>query len=327
MQLLHQALQAREEFFDQRHEAAFRLFNGFYEGEPDLTIDLYGRTAVLHNYAHEPAAGEELASAAQHVLLQQLPWLQTIILKSRHASADEAKQGIITHGQKPDRWIREHNIRYAIDLLMNQDASLYLDTRHVRRWALDHLQGQSVLNTFAYTGSLGVAAMAAGASRVLHADLNKRFLNVAKTSYTLNGFPIDKKLFQVGDFWSHMNRLKRAGEQFDCVFLDPPFFSQTDQGTIDLNDDMTRLINKVRPLVKHNGRIIAINNALFVSGRAYMAELESLCADKYVEIEQLIPVPADFTGFTHTRINEPITDPAPFNHSTKIAVLRIYHKV
>lgn len=111
---------------------------------------------------------------------------------------------------------------------MNQDASFYLDTRNVRRWALDNLAGKTVLNTFAYTGSLGVAAQAAGAqaaqaSRVVQTDLNKRFLNVAKTSYTLNGFPVDKKLFQAGDFWRQMSQFKRAGEQFDCVFWTRPF--------------------------------------------------------------------------------------------------------
>jgi 23S rRNA (cytosine1962-C5)-methyltransferase len=58
---------------------------------------------------------------------------------------------------------------------MHGDASFYLDTRNLRGWALEHLAGKSVLNTFAYTGSLGVAAKAAGASRVVHLDLNKTF--------------------------------------------------------------------------------------------------------------------------------------------------------
>ena len=54
----------------------------------------------------------------------------------------------------------------AMDVVKDEQASYYLDTRHVRRWVLDNLADQAVLNTFAYTGSLGVAAVAAGASRV-----------------------------------------------------------------------------------------------------------------------------------------------------------------
>src|SRR2546427_8489325 len=38
------ALIFRASFFDQRHETAFRLFNGFSEGDPDIVIDLYATT-------------------------------------------------------------------------------------------------------------------------------------------------------------------------------------------------------------------------------------------------------------------------------------------
>jgi 23S rRNA (cytosine1962-C5)-methyltransferase len=78
---------------------------------------------------------------------------------------------------------------------LNADSSLYLDTRLLRAWASEHLGGKRVLNTFAYTGSLGVAAQAGGAARVVQLDLNRRFLNLAKDSYTLNGFPIHKSDF------------------------------------------------------------------------------------------------------------------------------------
>jgi 23S rRNA (cytosine1962-C5)-methyltransferase len=168
--------------------------------------------------------------------------------------------------------------------------------------------------------------MGSGAKRVVHLDLNRSFLNVAKTSYTLNGFPIDKKDFISGDFFPHVSRLKRTGAQFDCVFIDPPFFSSTDKGTVDLANDSQRLINKVRPLVADGGWLVTVNNALFLSGRDYMAMLEELCTDGYLHVEILIPVPEDFTGYPETRVGEFVTDPAPFNHPTKIAVLRVKRK-
>lgn len=79
-------------------------------------------------------------------------------------------------------------------------------------------------------------------------------------------------------------------------------------------------------MVKQGGYIIAINNALYVSGAAYLAELQTLCADRYVEIEQFIPVPEDCIGYPHTKTSAFITDPAPFNHSTKICCLKIYYR-
>jgi 23S rRNA (cytosine1962-C5)-methyltransferase len=326
--LLSSALAARADLFDARHESAFRLFNGFFEGCPDLVIDLYARTVVLHNYADVPKQAQAMFTEAQEYLRAQLPWVNAVILKTRSAKEAAARNGVILNGEKPDRRVRDPKggVWYAVELVLNRDASLYLDTRNLRLWAGTHLAGKTVLNTFAYTGSLGVAALAGGASRVVHLDRNRAFLNVAKTSYTLNGLPIHKSDFWTGDFFTQVSHLKRTGELFDCVFVDPPFFSTTSKGTVDLVNESHRVINKVRPLVADGGYLVAINNALFVSGAEYIRTLESLCAGGYLSIEELIPVPADFTGYPQTIVRTPPVDPAPFNHSTKIAVLRVRRK-
>ena len=324
--LLENALTFRAALFDEQHETAFRLFNGFTEGCPDLVVDLYAQTLVIHNYADKPEHGLAMMRAAQQFLPAHLPWVQAVVVKMRNDQDPQQRRGSIVYGETTNRKIRENGVWYAIDLLLNRDASLYLDTRHVRHWAKQHLKDKSVLNTFAYTGSLGVAAQAGGASRVVHLDLNRNFLNVAKTSYTLNGFPIDKKDFQVGDFFPQINRLKAAGERFNCVFLDPPIYSATSKGVVDLAQSYTRLINKVRPLINHDGYLVAINNALFFSGAAYIKEIEALCADGYLTIEELIPVPADFIGDQRTPLAALVADPAPFNHSTKIVLLKVRRK-
>jgi 23S rRNA (cytosine1962-C5)-methyltransferase len=324
--LLEKATAAREPLFDAGHRTALRLFNGFSEGCPDLVVDIYATTAVVHNYAERPEQGLALIHAAQAFLQERFSWLRAGIVKTRNSPSAEEKRGKLLFGETPDRKVKEHGVWYALDLCMNRDASLYLDTRNLRQWALQHLRGKTVLNTFAYTGSLGVAACAGGARRVVQLDLSRPFLNLAKTSCTLNGFPINKADFIAGDFWSQVNRLKRAGERFDCVLVDPPFFSATPKGALDLNTDSARLINKVRPLINDRGWLVSINNALYVSGKEYLETLETLCADGYLKIAELIPVPEDFIGYALTRSETPITDPAPFNHSTKIAVLEVRRK-
>jgi 23S rRNA (cytosine1962-C5)-methyltransferase len=323
-QLLAEALAFREAQFEARHETAFRLFNGFTEGCPDLAIDLYASTLLIHNYAIDPGLGAALVHTAQEFLRNRLPWLKAGLVKARNAKTAEAKRGEFLFGAQVDRKVREHGVWYAIDLTLNRDASLYLDTRGLRSWALDHLKGLTVLNTFAYTGSLGVAALAGGAARVVQMDRTRKFLDLAKTSCTLNGFPIHRQDFLTGDFWELVGRLKRSGARFDCAFIDPPFFAASSKGLVDQTRDSARLINKIRPLINDGGHLVAINNALFLSGREYMETLESLCADGYLKIQELIPVPPDFTG--HGGTGRPITEPAPFNHSTKIAVLRVRRK-
>ena len=325
-EILQNAMSARANLFDEKHQSAFRLFNGFVEGNPDIAIDLYARTVVIHNYADSPTEGEVLLHEASEFLLKEFDWLKAIIVKTRKGENSQEKNGVFIHGKKTDDRIREHGVLYALDLTMNRDASLYLDTRNLRAWAIANLTGKRVLNAFAYTGSFGVASQAADAGRVVQTDLSRKFLNVGKTSYTLNGFPIQKNDFITGDFWSQVNKLKRAGELFDCIFLDPPFFAETKKGRVDLAENSARLINKVRPLIHDGGHLVAINNALFLSGTEYMQTLEKLCEDGYLEIEQLIPVPEDFTGYAETRTGVPPVDPSPFNHSTKIAILKVRRK-
>lgn len=306
------------------HDSAFRLFNGFYEGRPDLVIDIYGSALVIHNYANDPVQNATLIQKVVAHLRTTLNWLHTGIIKTRNGVTQEQKRGQLIFGDKPDHKIKEHGIWYAIDLMMNRDASFYLDTSNLRKWLTENVKGKSVLNTFAYTGSLGVAAMAGGASKVIQTDRSRQFLNLAKDSYSLNGFPIHKQDFIAQDFFPAMAHFKATKQFFDCVIIDPPFFSTTSKGKVDLEKESTRLINKVRPLIVDGGTLIAINNALFVSGREYMQSLEELCKDGYLKIKELIPVPDDFIGYNI--VGKPITDPAPFNHSTKIAVLDVKRK-
>ena len=324
--LLTNAIAARLELFDSRHENAFRLFNGFFEGFTNLVIDIYASTIVIHNYANPPEQLATLLTTICQYLTKEFPWLQSIVLKTRNSTDSTTRNGIIFLGEKPNNRIREHKVWYSIDLLLNRDTSFYLDTYNLRAWILDNLASKSVLNTFAYTGSLGVAAKASGASQVIHLDLNRKFLNVAKTSYTLNGFPINKRDFLVGDFWTQISHFKRIGKTFDAVIVDPPFFAITNKGKVDLVNESYRIINKVRPLINNDGYLIVVNNALFVSGADYFSSLEKLCMDGYLSIETLIPVPENFIGYEQTKVNSPLVDPSPFNHSTKIVVLKVRRK-
>lgn len=320
------AIHCRANLFDPPHETAFRLFDGFLEGCPGLVMDVYASTLVIFNLADPPSLLEEAIRPALDLARARLPWLGSALLKTRHSPSPAERRGRLLAGPAPDRKVREHGVWYALDLTLHQDASLYLDTRNLRKWAIETLRGKAVLNAFAYTGSLGAAAMAGGAARVVHVDLDRQFLNLAKTSYTLNGFPINKSDFVAGDFFAVVSRMKRSGERFDCVFLDPPFFSSASRSRLDLNTDSARLINKVRPLVNDGGWLAAVNNALYVSGREYLSTLEALCADGYLRLADLIPVPDDCAGYAATRTGAPVADPSPFNHSTKIAVLEVKRK-
>jgi 23S rRNA (cytosine1962-C5)-methyltransferase len=324
--ILARAVKHRSDGLDAAHTTAVRLFNGFYEGCPELVVDLYARTLVLYGYASSLEESLQHMAGAQELLLARLPWVRCAIQKI-HSSPDPLqRRGQVTYGSLPDSQVQQDGLWYALDLLLNQDASLYLDTRSLRRWLLEHSAGWSVLNTFAYTGTLGVAALAGGATRVVQVDRSRKFLELSRRSCMLNHLDLGRMKLSAVDFFSAAAHYKRTGELFDCAIIDPPYFSTTDKGTVHLTNESVQVINKLRPLIKDGGLIVAINNALFLKGADYMASLEQLCQDGYLAIETIIPVLPDFTGYPDTIIAQPPANPAPFNHPTKIVILRVKRK-
>jgi 23S rRNA (cytosine1962-C5)-methyltransferase len=320
------ALTLRENYLHREANNALRLFAGFYEGCPELVVDLYNRTLVLYDYHPLQQTGDENIKVAQEFYLNQLSSIRSILIKRRHALEPQHRNGLVSFGGAPDSHILEHGIKYAINLTMNQDASFYLDTEILRGWLQKNARDWKLLNTFAYTGSLGIAALSAGADSLIQTDQSKKFLKIAQRSAILNHLDLGKMKLIKSDFYRIVSQLKKDKSLFDGLILDPPFFSSTKRGKVDLVNQSTRLINKVRPLVKHNGSLIVINNAIFLNGDAYLQSVEDLCQDGYMWIEDIISIPAHITGFPESIVNRPPVDPNPFNHPTKILKLRIKRK-
>lgn len=322
---LLQAIHCRQRFIDEEHRSAFRLFNGFYEGL-EVTLDVYGETLLINSYYDHDEDSTEIQKVVLDLLAKELPWLRCVFAKYRNSQEQTLRFGKLIFGEKPDSVIREHGVHYALDLSGSQDASFYLDTRFLRRWLIEHSAGLDVLNTFAHTGSLGVAALFGKANYVLQVDRNPRFMDLARQSAMLNHLDLGKMKLWAVDYFVGVGQLKRSGKLFDLAVIDPPFFSISRNGIINQLTESNRLINKIRPLMNDHGRIIAINNALFLKGVDYLQSLEELGKGGFVEIEEIIPIPEDITGFPETIVDTPPVDPAPFNHPTKIVVLTIKRK-
>ncbi len=304
---------------------AVRLFNGFYEGLARLTVDRYAQTLVISDHEREGTSRCELHQAIAQFYNKALPMVQSVLLKQRHAQDAKLRQGELILGEQVSTSIEENSVNYALDLRLNQDTSFYPDTRNLRLWLSQQMKDARVLNCFAYTGALGIAALAGGAREVVQTDLNPNFLAVAKRSQALNHFNGTTQTISQ-DFYPMVASFKSQSQLFDCVILDAPLFSQTRRGRVDLLQNWHSLINKVRPLISHEGWLVAINNALFLPGTELMESVKKLTADGYLEVAEIIPVPQDVTGYTKSIVANAPADPAPFNHPTKIIVMRAYRK-
>lgn len=316
--------------FTEPHTSALRVFNGFTEGDPSLSVELFARCAVLYDHSASPDGDGAKARSVADELTRRWPWLDCVLWKRRNAEEPSVRNGFLLRGEraKLPSFIEESSVKYAVDLMLNRDASLYVDAASLRAWLRASCEGRSVLNAFAYTGSLGVAARAGGASRVVQVDRSAKFLALAKKSFALNGWAEPSRSdVIVDDFFRVVGRLKAQSLLFDVVVVDPPFFSHSTSGTVDLESDPLRMLDKAQPLVAHGGQVVLVNNALYLSGERWMEAIRSRCAKGYLSVREVIDVDERSRG----RAMDGSTsawpaDPAPFAHPTKIVVLDVRRK-
>lgn len=302
---------------------AFRVYNGVFEGDPSISVDIFGTAAVIHDFT---ADEDKRYARIADILKTQIPSLTTIILKKRKAKLPTNRNGIVLSGNETSIEIVEFGVRYFVDLIMNHDSGFYLDTALLRKWLVDNSANKRVLNTFGYTGSLGVAAYHGGAAHVVQQDKSKIFLSIAHRSAALNGAAPSSHTTLVQDYFPATANYRKQKREFDIVILDPPFFSTTVKGKVSLEHDFLGLINKVRPLVADQGHLILVNNALFMSGTQMMDAISPIFSDGYITIQEKVPVPSSFIGYHPDPSSVLPTDPSPFGHSTKILILKVTKK-
>jgi 16S rRNA (guanine(966)-N(2))-methyltransferase RsmD len=86
------------------------------------------------------------------------------------------------------------------------------------------VEGRRVLDLFAGSGQMGLEALSRGASRATFIDLSREAMEIVKQNARLCGF-FDDSHFLVSD-WKNYIRKASGREQYDLVFVDPPYAMQ-----------------------------------------------------------------------------------------------------
>ena len=83
------------------------------------------------------------------------------------------------------------------------------------------VEGRRVLDLFAGSGQMGLEALSRGASRATFIDLSREAMEIVKQNARITGF-FDVCHFLVSD-WRNYIRKASGREQYDLVFIDPPY--------------------------------------------------------------------------------------------------------
>ncbi|MDD2884063.1 MAG: class I SAM-dependent methyltransferase [Dechloromonas sp.] len=291
---LDQALQNRQPLLASlyaEHTDAYRLFHGSAENHPRLTVDRYGPLLLIQTF-HQ-SLDHSQREQIEAFYADALPGLHAIYNdRSRSHSRvsnplPEAQRGIAdTRYQFSELGLRYHiQARHA-----GQDPWLFLDLRAGRRHIRQTVAGQSVLNLFAYTCGVGLAAAAGGAAHVVNVDFAESSLRIGKDNARLNDLAIRPRFIQ-SDAFAAMRQLAGIGQadrvrgkrmppfpalaarQFDLVFLDPPRYAKSAFGVVDLINDYPALLKPAIGCTRPGGRLICCNNVAQVSRNDWEAQL------------------------------------------------------
>lgn len=218
--LIQTAWQRRSELANNLQLESWRIFHGYEEGAPGIVIEKFGSMAVV-NYKTDI---RDQISELRDALLACFPF-QSILLKGHQSLGLSIKQRMFAiWGEDTDtpEFVQEEGIHYHLLANTPHNVGLYLDARPVRTWLRANAKDRRILNLFAFTGSLGIAAYSGGAKEVIHLDKSRELLPRIRKSYAKNGFSFNERNFLRGDIYKHLPRAIRSGQRFDGIILDPP---------------------------------------------------------------------------------------------------------
>lgn len=247
---IEQACERRAELLADPATTACRLVFAEADRLPGLIVDRYGQWLVMQVLT----AGAE--TLREHVVAALAERLEPRGIYERSDVEDRRKyEGLeprsgVAWGDEPPATVEilEHGRRFHVDVRGGHKTGFYLDQRENRARVAAYAAGRRVLNAFAYTGGFGIHAAAAGASEVVHIDGSAGALELAQTNVSANPSAC-RHCFEKAQVFEKLRDLRRAGETFDLIVLDPPKFAasrgqleRASRGYRDLNAQALRML-------------------------------------------------------------------------------------
>ncbi|MCU0863891.1 MAG: class I SAM-dependent methyltransferase [Planctomycetes bacterium] len=315
--LLHAAIDRRRDLLPRLHAEGtdcYRLLHGTAEGAPGLTVDRYGPLLLVQTFRDPLTADlvEAIADTARRDLQLDLQ------VASNHRG-EPPPADFPLHQPGPlalaEHEVHERGARFLSRARhRGQDPWLFLDLRPGRAAVQRLAAGKRVLNLFAYTCGVGIAAALAGAVAVDNVDFSHSALEVGRRSAAANGIVPERFTTLTSDCLPILRQLagqpvQRRGKHvpyarierrpYDLLVLDPPRFSKGPFGTVDVVRDYASLFKPALLALAPGGIVLATNHVPGIHAADWHQALRR-CAEKagrpLRELEP-IAVDADFPSF------------------------------
>ncbi len=217
---------------------AYRLYDRDVPGVA-VTVDRYG--PAVHIAEHQRAT--ERTPASQAAFLDEVCKLgaraldadrRDVYLKTRRRQRDrqhtlDGSEGQYERVARDARTyvVREHDLRFKVNLSDYLDTGLFADHRITRAMVREQASGGRVLNLFAYTGSFSVAAAAGGAASITTVDMSNTYLDWACENFRLNSVDPNEPRFAFIKADAIASTASAEAGSFDLIIADAPTFSNS----------------------------------------------------------------------------------------------------
>ena len=246
-------------FFSVEQPQPLRIFHGrghLYPGLEHLSVDWFAPIVLITTYAeiNDPNRLIEIL-----LEVDELNQIKCILMQYRKRKGTPC---VCLYGQKPDNTVvSEHGLRYEVQPGLNQNAGLFLDIAPLRRWLKDHSNNRNVLNLFAYTCSLSVAALAGNAKQVVNVDMSKTSISWGLRNHKLNAQDTQKIRSIPHNLFRSWGRIKQFG-RYDTVIIDPP---SRQRGSFDAEKNYGAVLKKLSGLMNERAEVIATVNSPYLN--------------------------------------------------------------
>ena len=209
----------------------YRAVNAEGDFLPGLVADRYGGTLVVQATTEGTAHARPLWLPPLLAAFPAATVVQKNDLASRRDEGLPQDDELLAGETSPEReTFRERGLAFVAEISGGQKTGFFLDQRENRFLVRSLAAGRSVLDLFSYSGAFGVAALAGGATRVVHVDASFDALELARENHVLNSQTVEGPGARVetrkADVFDDLRVRVAAGERWDLIVTDPPAFAK-----------------------------------------------------------------------------------------------------
>jgi 23S rRNA (cytosine1962-C5)-methyltransferase len=196
---------------------------------------------------------------SQAVWKKSLPAARWAEANATFMRLDDKRSKVV--GEVPEEWIIQTvGIQFKLSLTDFGHLGIFPEQRPFWNWIRDTIKEAKrpirLLNLFAYSGGVSLAAAQAGAE-VCHLDASKGMCSWAREKAAKNGLQESPIRWIVEDVQKFITREIKRGRFYDAIVLDPPTFGRGAQG------EVFKIETHINPLLDSLYKLLS-ENPLFV---------------------------------------------------------------